>query len=360
MTRRGARPPVCHANASFQPASLSGSRLNRDPNARTAPSILLHRSESGAAVDGSHVIPVSHVTTINAPIFLRLLTASILFWAAIVFCLILLVNPYGVSVVNYSLRNFNAAKPKRIDIDRIIKPFEVAVHKPRTIFMGTSRIHRSIDPLVLDGTPFAPAYNASIPASTLIENANLLADFFGVDQNLKYVFIELYFYNFIHDQSEPAPRDAYWLARTSVSLFFSADAHLASLQTVFANAWGRQGAEIKRTRFFPLRPRLGYSYQVFRKIVYRLDSEHSQEYACPFHSTFGCFGSRAHNRDMQTQQCQSIFLDRSKLPLGRLPTQISGILDYGGRLELASWRHTTTSIASPLTTPPPRRFPVPG
>ncbi len=80
----------------------------------------------------------------------------------------LLIDPYGVSPVHATIQGVNALKPKRLDIDRLIKPYEVWRYQPKTVFLGTSRIHQSIDPSVLDGTRFAPAYNASIPASSLV------------------------------------------------------------------------------------------------------------------------------------------------------------------------------------------------
>jgi hypothetical protein len=72
----------------------------------------------------------------------------------------------------------DAVKPKRLAIDRLIKPYEVRRDQPRSVFLGTSRFHQAIDPADLDGTRFSPAYNASIPGGSLGEMAALLEQFF--------------------------------------------------------------------------------------------------------------------------------------------------------------------------------------
>src|SRR5438477_78164 len=69
--------------------------------------------------------------------------------------------------------------------------------QPRTVFMGTSRIQQAFDPALLDGTRFAPAYNGAIPASTLAQNEAHLEHYFDLDPNLKHVFFELFFWQFI-------------------------------------------------------------------------------------------------------------------------------------------------------------------
>ena len=51
-----------------------------------------------------------------------------------------------------------------------IKPYEVLRRQPRTVFLGTSRIHEAFNPAVLDGTPYAPAYNAAVPGASIAEN----------------------------------------------------------------------------------------------------------------------------------------------------------------------------------------------
>jgi hypothetical protein len=87
------------------------------------------------------------------------------FWIALFFGFTLLVDPFGVSPLRVSVTWMNAFKPRRLDIDRMLKPYEVWRNQPKTVFLGTSRIHQSFDPAALDGTRYAPAYNASIPAA---------------------------------------------------------------------------------------------------------------------------------------------------------------------------------------------------
>jgi hypothetical protein len=147
-----------------------------------------------------------------------------------------IIDPYGVWPIHLELPGINTLKPKRVDIDRLIKPYEVWRYQPRTIFLGTSRAHQSLDPSVLDGTRFAPAYNASMPAGSMEMNAAYLRQYVRLDRNLHTVIVELFLPSFIR-----APKGlnaGTWseFASNIVTLFASADALWDSIATVAHNA----------------------------------------------------------------------------------------------------------------------------
>ena len=170
---------------------------------------------------------------------------GILFWSGVLSTFTWVINPYGVSPINITIDGINKFKPKRLDIDRIIKPYEVWYKQPKTVFMGTSRIHQAIDPTVLDRTRFAPAYNASIPASTLSENAAHLEQFFWLNPNIKQVFVEVFLYNFIAVQSTAPRMTLSDLAQNTAPLLFSGDAIWDSLKTIIVNRFGdKSGATV--------------------------------------------------------------------------------------------------------------------
>src|SRR6478672_5821947 len=131
------------------------------------------------------------------PAYLRTFALS----AAIMFALLLgltwIVDPYGISPLRFTSPRFNSVKPKRLNIERLIKPYEVWRYQPRTVFLGTSRMHQSMDPSVLDGTRFAPAYNASMPAASMDMHAAYLRQYIQLDPNLRTVIVELFLPNFI-------------------------------------------------------------------------------------------------------------------------------------------------------------------
>src|SRR5512144_1026210 len=87
--------------------------------------------------------------------YLRALALGVAIWLGLFLIFTWTVDPYGVSPTQLALRGINTQKPKRVDIDRLIKPYEVWRYQPRTVFLGTSRVHQSLDPAVLDGTRFA-------------------------------------------------------------------------------------------------------------------------------------------------------------------------------------------------------------
>jgi hypothetical protein len=129
--------------------------------------------------------------------YLQLLALGFTGWAFVFFAFTFLVDPYGVSPIRLSIARFNELKPKRVDIDRQIKPIEVWRYQPRTVFVGTSRIHQSIDPRGLTDTHYAPAYNGSVPAMSLGMNIAYLERYVELDPNLRNVFAELFLYNFL-------------------------------------------------------------------------------------------------------------------------------------------------------------------
>jgi hypothetical protein len=170
------------------------------------------------------------------------LGVAIMFAAYLAFTSI--VDPYGVSPLRLTLPGLNAVKPKRLAIDRLIKPYEVWRYQPRTVFLGTSRFHQSIDPAVLDGTRFSPAYNAALPATSLWETEALLEEFFEYDKNLRFVFVELFLYNFLGDEPLRARRSLLQFLPQTTPLFLSGSALYHSLQTVFFNVSGRPSAQV--------------------------------------------------------------------------------------------------------------------
>jgi hypothetical protein len=178
--------------------------------------------------------------------YLRALTLSVVAWLGLYLILTWTVDPYGVSPIRFSVQGVNALKPKRLDIDRLIKPYEVWRYQPRTIFLGTSRAHQSLDPSVLDGTRFAPAYNASMPAGSMDMNAAYLRQYVRLDRNLHTVTVELFLPSFIGAPN--GLRSGTWseFASSTVTLFVSADALWDSIATMAYNiASGRPAFQIE-------------------------------------------------------------------------------------------------------------------
>ena len=161
----------------------------------------------------------------------------IAWWAGLYLAFTWIVDPYGVSPVRVSWQGINAYKPHRLNIDRLIKPYEVWRYQPRTVFLGTSRIHQSIDPAVLDGTKFAPAYNASVPASLITQNAAFVEDILWLAPSVRHVVVEMFIYNFFTGgQSQKPVRSLLDYGNIVTSLHLSSDTLWASVQTLAGQA----------------------------------------------------------------------------------------------------------------------------
>src|SRR5260370_14164259 len=120
-------------------------------------------------------------------------------------------------------------------MDRLFKPYDVWRYQPPTIFFGRSRAHKSPDPSVLDGTRFAPAYNASMPAASMEMTAAYLRQYVRLDRNLRTVMIELFLPNFIGATN--ARQAGTWseFARNTLTLFASADVLWDAIATASYN-----------------------------------------------------------------------------------------------------------------------------
>jgi hypothetical protein len=105
----------------------------------------------------------------------------------------LLVDAIGISPIRIAIGGFNERKPFRQDHDWIVKRYDVARNQPATIFMGSSRIKQTIDPGLVAGTRFAPAYNGAINGSAdVVELRTYLQNYLQTDKNLRHVFIEVF------------------------------------------------------------------------------------------------------------------------------------------------------------------------
>jgi hypothetical protein len=72
----------------------------------------------------------AHSSTTNSdvvsPGYLRALVLSVAIWLGLFLVFTWTIDPYGVSPMRLSLQGINAQKPKRVDIDRLIKPYDTA------------------------------------------------------------------------------------------------------------------------------------------------------------------------------------------------------------------------------------------
>lgn len=177
--------------------------------------------------------------------YLGLLAAALGFWLALFLAITLLVDPYGISPVKLTIEGVNTLKPRRVDIDRILKPVEVWQQAPRTIVLGTSRTHQGIDPSAFAGTKLAPAYNASIPNGSLPLHEGHLRHYAAINPRLDTVIVELFVYNFLIPvppgpaETPPSPPPVRFgigdLAANARDLLFSMDTIAATIDTVLAN-----------------------------------------------------------------------------------------------------------------------------
>ena len=122
---------------------------------------------------------------------------------------ILFIDPYGINPWGLEISRVNKIKYERVNIDRLIKPWEVQWKQPKTIFMGTSRPHQSLNPVVLDNSVFAPAYNAAVPASTIDDHTAFIQEYIQSNPNLKYIILDVFWrYWVLHNTNLEVVKEA--------------------------------------------------------------------------------------------------------------------------------------------------------
>jgi len=169
------------------------------------------------------------------PRYLAALVLGIGIWAGLLLAFIWIIDPYGVSPTHVTIAGINKFKPERNDIDRLLKPYEVLIRQPKTVFLGTSRIHQAFDPSVLDGTSYAPAYNAAVPGGTVAENIAFLKEYITTDSRLKHVFFEVFLYAFLEPMNNLGNKGLLDILETLPQLHFSQSTIRSAFRTLHYN-----------------------------------------------------------------------------------------------------------------------------
>jgi hypothetical protein len=185
--------------------------------------------------------------------YLAVMALSWVLGAATVVGFNLVVDAIGISPIRIAIAGFNERKPFRQDHDWIVKRYDVARNHPTTVFMGSSRIKQTIDPRLLAGTGFAPAYNGAINGSAaVVEIRAYLQSYLRADKNLRHVFIEVFAPSLLTDRKtglgaraalpngpRPRPPMVQFGAASDIadfaSVFFSMSGASSAIRTIAEN-----------------------------------------------------------------------------------------------------------------------------
>lgn len=129
--------------------------------------------------------------------YLLALAAMIVAGFVLIASAVAIVNPFGLMPFAPTISGFNTTKAARNERDRLIKRYDVASLRPKTVIVGTSRVKFAFDPEKVGG-PFAPAYNAGIDALLISEARHLLEGYVRDGVPIKHVFFELFLFQFFH------------------------------------------------------------------------------------------------------------------------------------------------------------------
>ncbi|MDJ0519629.1 MAG: hypothetical protein QNJ74_26325 [Trichodesmium sp. MO_231.B1] len=149
----------------------------------------------------------------------------------------IIVDPYDV----FNTPNFlgiNHSKPRKDNSDRLFKATDVIRIKPVTVFMGSSRTKRAIDPNHPALKNHQPAYNLALTKGNFYELRRYLEHAIANQKELDLVVIGLDFFMFNsligtrQSFSEQRLEKKYILLEDLLNITFSLDALFASQETV--------------------------------------------------------------------------------------------------------------------------------
>lgn len=170
--------------------------------------------------------------------FLTAFAVSVVTMAAVVAALNAIVDPLGVVPGSVSVKGINADKVLRHNNDRVHKPLDLRLARPRTVVLGTSRILQAFDPGSMAGTPYAPVYNYGLAGGDIDELEGHLEKFIAATPSVRHVFVELFLPRLVARTARSVPDRGGLLAST----LFSWSALQQSAETVWQNRPTRAGA----------------------------------------------------------------------------------------------------------------------
>ena len=149
----------------------------------------------------------------------------------------IIIDPYDV----FNTPNFlgiNHSKPRKDNSDRLFKATDVIRIKPVTVFMGSSRTKRAIDPNDPALKNNQPAYNLALTKGNFYELRRYLEHAIANQKELDLVVIglDLFMFNSLmgtrQSFSEQRLEKKYLLLEDLINITFSLDALFASQETV--------------------------------------------------------------------------------------------------------------------------------
>ena len=130
--------------------------------------------------------------------------ALFLFAAASAFNI--LIDPYGVWHL-YRARGINLFAYKEENVERLTKPLEYVDHLPETVFLGTSQIDWSFDPVAFEQRTGREAYNFGITALPIYEVRRALEHSLATNPNLTQVIMNINFEQFMYNERHKLPTE---------------------------------------------------------------------------------------------------------------------------------------------------------
>ncbi len=175
-----------------------------------------------------------------------------------------ILDPYDISPARVTISRINKIKPSTDNFGRLHKSFQSIYSNSQVLILGNSRIDRGVDPA---NYPDIRAYNGSYPGAIPHELFANLKTAYGVNSNLKVVFIgvDLMMFNHLRNPSQTEfsvsgdrPLSIYYDAFTKfIKMNLSWDTLIQSLSTLkynFKNAHGLFYSKLGHFAFFDHSP----------------------------------------------------------------------------------------------------------
>lgn len=164
--------------------------------------------------------------------YLAIFFITIITLASSIFIFNVRINPLGIVPASLSFIASQEVKMARGDRDRLYRAFDPFIVKPEIVFLGSSRLNRTIDPKLVTALTGKRCYIAGLNGGSYQELAYLLGQWLSRGVPIKEVVLDIYFWRIILRPDNTITPYKFSLFGDLLSKYFSSQTINASLDTL--------------------------------------------------------------------------------------------------------------------------------
>ena len=171
------------------------------------------------------------------------------------------VDPFGLSPFSIEIRGINSVKIARGQQDRLYRAYDPLVQRPQIILLGTSRLNRAMDPVLIEALTGKRSYVAGLNGASLGELASLLREWLRRGVPLEEVVVDLYYWRIIPRPDNTIAPHRFHRVADFFAVYLSTRMLGAAMDTLAGNRAGASPKHFRRDGFEEPRPEVAARLQ---------------------------------------------------------------------------------------------------